>query len=111
MKSRAAPPGGYDHNFVLNAPGAGRGGGRVSEPTSGRVLEVWTDQPGIQFYSGNFLDGSINGLGGVYVKHGAFCLETQHFPDSVHHADFPSIDLRPGQKFRSWTVYRFTKKA
>ncbi len=105
-------PGGYDHNYVL------RGGGkalalaaRVYEPKTGRVMEVSTTEPGIQFYSGNFLDGSQKGHGGVvYRKHYGFCLEAQHFPDSVHHANFPSVILRPGQTYRQTTVYRFSAK-
>jgi len=104
----AAPPGGYDHNYVVTKPGSSAAIARVSEPNSGRVLEVWSDQPGVQFYSGNFLDGSITGLGGVYKKHSGFCLETQHFPDAVHHANFPSIILRPGETYRTWTEYRFS---
>jgi len=89
-------PGGYDHNFVLD-PGnsLARPAARVSEPSSGRVMEVFTTEPGIQFYSGNFLDGSLKGKGGVtYKKRQGLCLETQHFPDSVHHANFPSTILK-----------------
>jgi aldose 1-epimerase len=104
--------GGYDHNFVL------RGGGgtmalaaRVEEPESGRVMEVWTDQPGIQLYTGNFLDGTVVGKGGkAYRKHFAFCLETQHFPDSPNHPNFPSTILEPGQTYRSTTVHKFSVK-
>jgi aldose 1-epimerase len=80
---------------------------RVVEPTSGRSLDVFTDQPGIQFYSGNFLDGSIRGKGGVYAHRYGFCLETQHFPDSPNKPSFPSTILRPGQRFTSRTVFRF----
>ncbi len=101
--------GGYDHNFVLNA-GRGPGGvaARVVEPTSGRTLEVSTTEPGIQFYSGNKLDGSITGKGGaVYGRRSGFCLETQHFPDSPNHPEFPSTILRPGSLFQSVTVFRF----
>ncbi len=104
--------GGYDHNFVL------RGGGGtmalaayVEEPESGRVMEVWTDQPGIQLYTGNFLDGTVVGKGGkAYRKHFAFCLETQHFPDSPNHPNFPSTILEPGQTYRSTTVHKFSVK-
>ncbi len=104
--------GGYDHNFVL------RGGGgslalaaRVYEPMTGRVLEIYTDQPGIQFYSGNFLDGTITGKrGAVYNRHSGLCLETQHFPDSPNHPDFPSTILAPGETYRTATVHRFLKK-
>jgi aldose 1-epimerase len=104
--------GGYDHNYVLNS-----GGGtlalavKVYEPTSGRVMEVYTDQPGVQFYTGNFLDGSITGKAGkVYKKHYGFCLETQHFPDSPNKPDFPSVLLHPGQKYQTQTVYKFHAK-
>jgi aldose 1-epimerase len=72
------------------------------------VLEVETDQPGIQFYSGNFLDGTAKGKGKVYNYRNGFCLETQHFPDSPNHSNFPTTELKPGQKFKSTTIYRFT---
>jgi aldose 1-epimerase len=78
------------------------------EPGSGRVLEILTDQPGIQFYSGNFLDGTIAGKGGaVYGKHSGFCLETQHFPDSPNQPGFPPAILEPGSRYRTATVHRF----
>lgn len=80
---------------------------RVKEPKSGRVMEVLTTQPGVQFYTGNFLDGTLKGVGGVYQKHYGFCLETQHFPDSVNHPAFPSTILKPGETYRTVTVYRF----
>jgi aldose 1-epimerase len=101
--------GGYDHNFVLNDfDGSLRLIARVREPTSGRVMEVLTTQPGVQFYSGNFLDGSLTGKGGaVYHKHAGFCLETQHFPDSPNHPNFPATVLRPGDDYRHTTVYSF----
>jgi aldose 1-epimerase len=100
---------GYDHNFVLSKSGGMAEAARVVDPASGRVLEVSTDQPGIQFYTGNFLDGTLKGKGGkIYVHRGAFCLETQHFPDAPHHPNFPSIELKPGQKFHSTTIYRFS---
>ena len=101
---------GYDHNFVLNRPGDGLVlAARVSEPTSGRVMEVLTTEPGVQFYSGNFLDGHHVGKGGTaYERRSGFCLETQHFPDSPNQPDFPSTVLRPGETYRSTTVYRFT---
>jgi len=100
---------GYDHNFVLNGKGgAVRLAARVVEPTSGRVLEVLTDQPGIQLYTGNFLDGTVTGKGGkVYSYRYAFCLETQHFPDSPNKPSFPTTVLKPGKKFQSTTVYKF----
>jgi len=101
--------GGYDHNFVLDERGRGmRHAARVVEPTSGRTLDISTDQPGIQFYSGNFLDGSIRGKAGrVYAHRFGFCLETQHFPDSPNRAAFPSTILRPGERYESRTVFRF----
>jgi aldose 1-epimerase len=102
--------GGYDHNFVLReGKGELRLAARVVEPKSGRVLEVLTTEPGLQFYSGNFLDGSIAGKSGrPYVKRGAFCLEAQHFPDSPNQPAFPPVVLRPGQTYRQTTVYRLT---
>jgi aldose 1-epimerase len=101
---------GYEHNFVLNGTaGRMRLAARVREPKSGRVLEVLTDQPGLQFYTGNFLDGTIKGKGGkTYAHRGAFCLETQHYPDSPNHQQFPSTELKPGQRFHSETVFRFS---
>lgn len=102
--------GGYDHNVVLrNASGALALAVTVTEPTTGRKMETWTTEPGCQFYSGNFLDGTLQGTGGAtYGRHHAFCLETQHFPDSVNHDNFPSTILRPGETYRSTTEYRFT---
>ena len=98
--------GGYDHNFVLT-PGAPFAA-RVEDPASGRTLEVRTTEPGLQFYTGNKLDGSITGKGGaVYGKRSGFCLETQHFPDSPNQAHFPSTILRPGASYASQTVFRF----
>jgi aldose 1-epimerase len=100
---------GYDHNFVLNRQGEGLSvAARVLEPTSGRTLEISTTEPGIQFYSGNFLDGTVKGKSGVlYGRRSGFCLETQHFPDSPNHPSFPSTVLRPGQNYQSKTVYKF----
>lgn len=102
--------GGYDHNYVLNhAAGQFARVARVHDPLSGRVLEVYTDQPGVQFYSGNFLDGSLTGKGGIqYVKHYGFCLETQHFPDSPNQPPFPSTLLKPGETYRTATTYKFS---
>jgi aldose 1-epimerase len=103
--------GGYDHNFVLDRDESDSPAlaARVYEPTSGRVMEVFTTEPGVQFYSGNFLDGSITGKGGrVYRHRTGFCLETQHFPDSPNKPGFPSTILRPGQEYRSRTVYAFS---
>jgi aldose 1-epimerase len=99
---------GYDHNFVLDAPGdVKQWAVRVEEPNSGRVMEVYTDQPGVQFYTGNFLDGTMNGVGGAFKYREALCLETQHFPDSPNHLNFPTTTLRPGETFHSVTIYRF----
>lgn len=105
-------PGGYDHNFVLNSDaGALTLAARVEEPGSGRVMEVLTTQPGVQLYTGNFLDGTLKGKSGrAYRKHDAFCLETQHFPDSVNHPNFPSTILRPGETYHETTVYRFSAR-
>ena len=106
-----APPIGYDHNYVLRkAEGEGLTlAARVIEPRSGRVMDVRTTEPGIQFYSGNFLDGTIKNRKGVpYEKHAAFCLETQHYPDSVNHPNFPSTILEPGRTYKTTTVYAFS---
>ena len=103
---------GYDHNWVLNnATGKLALAARAYEPVSGRVMEVLTTEPGLQFYSGNFLDGSITGKGGqVYKQRSGFCLETQHFPDSPNKPGFPSTVLRPGQTYNTATIYKFTAK-
>jgi len=100
---------GYDHNFVVNHKGAGLVlAARVTDPASGRVMEVLTTQPGVQLYTGNFLDGSIHGKGGkVYGYRSALCLETQHFPNSPNQPNFPSAALKPGQTFQETTIYRF----
>jgi aldose 1-epimerase len=103
--------GGYDHNFVLRMP-MDHGehlAARVEEPTSGRVMEVWTTEPGIQFYTGNFLDGKTPGKGGItYAKRNAFCLETQHFPESPNQPKFPSVVLIPGETYHTVTTYKFS---
>jgi aldose 1-epimerase len=103
---------GYDHNFVLNGKnGEMKLAAKVIEPENGRVMEVYTTEPGIQFYSGNFLDGSDVGKEGKkYEFRTAFCLETQHFPDSPNHKNFPSTILRPGEKYHSQTIYKFKVK-
>lgn len=103
---------GYDHNWVLNKKGNELSlAARVTEPTTGRVMEVYTTEPSIQFYTGNFLDGTIKGKGGKVYKHrGALCLETQHYPDSPNHPAFPTTELKPGQTYRSTTEYRFSAK-
>ena len=100
---------GYDHNFVLDREGEGLAfAARVIEPSTGRGLEVWTTEPGMQFYTGNFLDGSIIGKGGkAYPRRSGFCLETQHFPDSPNQPAFPSTVLEPGREYRSSTVWKF----
>jgi aldose 1-epimerase len=105
-----ADPVGYDHNFVIDADAKlPKPVAVVYEPKSGRVMEVMTTEPGIQFYTGNFLDGTVKGKGGVvYHKNQAFCLETQHFPDSVNHPSFPSTILRPGQTYTQTTIYKFS---
>ncbi len=104
--------GGYDHNWVLDAKGGNLAeAAEVYEPTTGRVLQVLTTQPGVQFYTGNFLDGSITGKNGqVYEKRSALCLETQHFPDSPNHPKFPTTELKPGERFHSITVYKFSAR-
>jgi aldose 1-epimerase len=112
IKEIPADPVGYDHNFVL------KGGGKslalaavVTEPTSGRVMEMFTTEPGVQFYTANFLDGSLKGKEGVvYTKHRAFCLEAQHFPDSINKPSFPSTVLRPGETYAQTTIYKFSTK-
>jgi aldose 1-epimerase len=104
--------GGYDHNFIV------RGGdkalalaARVYEPKSGRVLEMFTTEPGVQLYTSNFLDGKLKGKGGaVYNKHQAFCLEAQHYPDSINQPSFPSVILRPGSIYKQTTVYKFSTR-
>ncbi len=104
--------GGYDHNFVLNGKtGEMKLAAKVYEPTSGRVMVIETTEPGIQFYTGNFLDGTLTGKGGkVYNKHGAFCLETQHYPDSPNKPEFPSTVLKPGEKYETTTIHTFSTK-
>lgn len=103
---------GYDHNWVLDgAAGRLSQAAEAFDPASGRVLQVWTDQPGIQFYSGNFLDGTAKGKGGkVYGHRSGFCLETQHFPDSPNHPKFPSTELKAGQKYHTVTEFRFSAR-
>ena len=108
---------GYDHNWVLAAGKTGASelelalAARLYEPQSGRVLEVWTTEPGVQFYSGNFLNANVRGKGGkVYDFRSALCLETQHFPDSPNHPGFPSTVLTPGRHYHSTTVFKFSTK-
>lgn len=102
---------GYDHNWVLNqrSPGALTHAATVSEPTSGRVMEVWTTEPGMQFYTGNFLDSTITGKGGwTYAFRNGFCMEPQHFPDSPNQANFPTTVLKPGQIYKNTIIYKFS---
>jgi aldose 1-epimerase len=102
---------GYDDNWVLDNGGKFAEAAELYDPSSGRVLQVWTDQPGIQFYTGNFLDGTIKGKGGhVYQHRSGMCLETQHFPDSPNHSNFPSAELKAGQTFHTVTEFRFSTR-
>jgi aldose 1-epimerase len=117
-------PRGYDHNYVVNSPSASlpppldTGGAgpllhvaTVRDPSSGRVMDVWSTEPGVQFYSGNFLDGSVTGKkGAAYGQYAALALETQHFPDSVNHPSFPSYVLKAGDTYRSVTLYAFAAR-
>lgn len=112
MDQLKGDPVGYDHNFIVRsgqkAPALA---GRVYEPTTGREMEMYTTEPGVQFYTGNFLDGTLKGKGGTaYRKHQGFCLEAQHFPDSVNHPNFPSTILRPGSTYTQTTIYKFTTR-
>ena len=102
----------YDHNFVLDKKDATMSlAARVFEPTSGRVMEVYTTEPGLQFYSGNFLDGTNVGKGEKVYKHrNGFCMETQHFPDSPNKSQFPTTILQPGKKYSTTTIYRFSAR-
>ncbi|MGZ3940152.1 MAG: aldose epimerase family protein, partial [Flavisolibacter sp.] len=105
--------GGYDHNWVLNKSGNSlEKAATLYDPKSGRVMEVYTTEPGLQFYTGNFLDGRLTKTkGGMkYVQHAALCLETQHFPDSPNHPNFPNTILKPGDTYKSTTVYKFSTK-
>ena len=104
-------PVGYDHNFILDTKSINDLAVRVVEPNSGRIMEVYTDQPGVQFYSGNFLDGKITGKSAtVYQQYTGFCLETQHFPDSPNQPAFPTSILKPGEKYHTTTIYKFSAK-
>lgn len=104
---------GYDHNYVLNkvTPTEFSLAAKVREPISGRVLELWTQEPGLQFYSGNFLDGSLTGKGCNYGHRSGFCLEPQHYPDAPNQPSFPNVILRPGEVYSSHTMYRFLVQA
>jgi len=101
---------GYDHNWVINKP-AGKFGlmARVTDPNSGRVMEVWSDEPGLQFYAGNFLDGTLTGKDGkVYQRRSAIAMEPQHYPDSPNHSNFPSVELKPGEIYHNIIEYKFS---
>lgn len=102
--------GGYDHNYIINSqPGELVLAAKVHEPQSGRTMEVWTTEPGVQLYTGNFLDGSLIGkAGNPYRKHSGFCLETQHYPNSPNQPEFPATRLNPGETYRQTTIYKFT---
>ncbi len=103
----ARVPGGYDHNLVLHAE-PGTPAAVLSEAGTGRVLRIYTDKPGLQLYSGNFLDASLEGLGGIaYVRHAGLCLETQHFPDAPNHPAWPTTALRPGERYTTATTWAF----
>ncbi|MGC1721288.1 MAG: aldose epimerase family protein [Isosphaeraceae bacterium] len=112
IKELKVEPTGYDHNFVLDSGGKSLAlAVRVYEPKTGRVMELSTTEPGVQFYTGNFLDGTITGKDGIaYRQHHAFCLEAQHYPDSIHHANFPSAVLEPGKTYTQTTVYKFSAR-
>jgi aldose 1-epimerase len=101
---------GYDHNWVIDKP-PGKLGlvARVTDPITGRAMEVWSTEPGVQFYSGNFLDGSITGKNGwVYQRRNGLCFEPQHYPDSPNHPQFPSAELKPGQTYHNTIIYKFS---
>ncbi len=106
------PPKGYDHCYVINGQaGTLRPAAKITDPKSGRILEMATTEPGVQFYTGNFLDGSVIGIGGKpYPIHSAFCLEAEHYPDSPNHPAFPSVELKPGETYTQTTVYKFSAK-
>ena len=114
IKELKGTPQGYDLNYVLRRDKTKPGlqlAARVTDPKTGRVMELWTTEPGLQFYTGNFLDGTNIGKGGVkYQQYGAICLEAQHFPDSVHHPEFPSTILQPGKTYSQTTSYAFSAK-
>ena len=103
---------GYDHNWILNTQGdINKCFATLYDPTTGIAMEMFTDQPGVQFYAGNFLDGSFVGKGGVkYPRRSAFCFETQHYPDSPNHPEWPSTTLRPGEQYKTQTIYKFSVK-
>jgi aldose 1-epimerase len=100
---------GYDHNWIINGPRSLRLMARVSDPTSGRILEVYSTEPAMQFYSGNFLDGTLTGKGGwTYQFRDAFCMEPQHYPDSPNKPQFPTTELKPGETYHNVIMYKFS---
>jgi aldose 1-epimerase len=102
---------GYDHNWVLNKTGAAlTKAAEVHESKTGRIMEVWTTEPALQFYTGNFLDGTLKGKGKTYPRRGAFCMETQHYPDSPNKPAFPTTELKPGEIYHTTTIYKFSAK-
>jgi aldose 1-epimerase len=112
-KELGSVKGGYDHNYVLNKSGNEESlAATVYDSASGRIMEVRTTQPGIQFYTGNFLDGKLTGTrnNATYGKHAALCLETQHFPDSPNQPSFPNTILKPGETYHQTTIYKFSVK-
>ena len=113
LKQAGGDPAGYDHNYVLDksSTGALEKFAEIHEPTTGRVMEISTTEPGVQLYTGNFIDGKLTGKSGkVYHQHYAFCLETQHFPDSINQPNFPSIVLNPGETYLHTTVHKFSTR-
>ena len=111
LAATGGTPLGFDHNYVLNTKKIKDLAVRVVEPISGRIMEVYTDQPGVQFYTGNFLDGTLTGKNAnVYKQHSGFCFETQHFPDSPNHPDFPTAILKPGETYHTTTIYKFSAR-
>ena len=109
LKELKADPPGYDHNYVLNSQGKKLAlAATAGDPSSGRIMEMYTTEPGVQLYTGNFLDGKTKAKGSAtYERHAAFCLEAQHFPDSINQKNFPSVVLKPGDTYRQTTVYKF----
>ena len=112
LKQVGGDPIGYDHNYVLNGGGKKLDFvGRVTEPTSGRIMDLYSTEPGVQFYSGNFLDGTLTGKkAAVYKQYHGFCLETQHYPDSINHPNFPNTVLKPGQAYTQTTIFKYSAK-
>lgn len=108
LKNAEPKQGGYDFNWVLSHQGdLGTLAVRVTDPVSGRSVEMYTTEPGVQFYTSNFLDGSLKGIGGIFDHWGAFTLEAQHYPDSPNHPTFPTTELKAGQQYTQTTVYKF----